>query len=71
MFSTRMDLSSPSLGSTEFSANGNVSSQGLFIGQQAGQNLAGALSMDGREAGYQFGKTLPAGEVSGITLWGR
>jgi hypothetical protein len=71
MFSTRMDLSSPSLGRTEFSANGNVSSQGLFIGQQAGQNLAGALSMDGREAGYQFSKALPTGDLSGITLWGR
>ena len=71
MFSTRMDLSSPSLGRTEFSADGNVSSQGLFIRQQDGQNLAGALSMDGREAGYHFGKTLPTGEVSGITLWGR
>ena len=71
MFSTRMDLSSPSLGRTEFSANGNVSSQGVFIGQQAGQNLAGALSMDGREAGYQFSKALPTGDLSGITLWGR
>lgn len=70
-FSTRMDLASPSLGRTEFAASGNVSKEGLFIANQTGQNLAGAFSMDGREAGYQFDKTLPAGNLSGITLWGR
>lgn len=70
-FSTRMDLASPSLGRSEFTANGNVSKEGLFIANQTGQSLAGAFSLDGREAGYQFDKTLPVGNVSGITLWGR
>jgi len=70
-FATRMDLASPSLGRTEFAASGNISKNGLFVAHETGQNLAGAFSMDGREAGYQFAKTLPDGQVSGITLWGR
>ncbi|MDZ4313730.1 MAG: FecR family protein [Azonexus sp.] len=70
-FTTRMDLVSPSLGRTEFATSGSVSKNGIFTTSQTGQNLAGAFSMDGREAGYQFAKTLPGGLVSGITLWGR
>lgn len=70
-FATRMDLASPSLGRTEFAASGNISKNGLFVAPAAGQNLAGAFSLDGREAGYQFAKTLPGGQLSGITLWGR
>jgi hypothetical protein len=33
--------------------------------------VAGALSVDGKEAGYLFGKAFSAGNLSGITLWGR
>jgi hypothetical protein len=70
-FATRMDLASPSLGNAEFAASGAISADGLFIAHGAGQNLAGAFSMDGGEAGYHFAKTFPGGQVSGITLWGR
>lgn len=69
-FATRMDLASPAFGQTEFAASGSVGANGLFANQQSGQTIAGALSTDGREAGYQFAKTLPGGVVSGITLWG-
>lgn len=70
-FSTRMDLASPSLGQTEFVAGGTIGADGRFVDRQAGQSLTGAFSLDGREAGYLFGKTLPGGSVSGLTLWGR
>lgn len=70
-FATRMDLASPSLGRAEFAASGTIAANGGLLGQQTGQSLAGALSNDGREAGYHFSKLLPAGAVSGITLWGR
>ncbi|RIX44177.1 MAG: hypothetical protein D3M94_15880 [Rhodocyclales bacterium GT-UBC] len=70
-FSTRMDLASSSLGQETFSANGVITSTGLFNSNSANQNLAGAFSTDGRQAGYSFDKTTSGGKVSGITLWGR
>jgi len=69
-FATRMDLASPDMGHAEFAASGAIAANGLFANQQAGQTIAGALSTDGREAGYQFARILPGGVVSGITLWG-
>lgn len=70
-FSTRMNLASPGLGQETFSTSGNVTSNGLFSSNSATQNLAGAFSTDGRQAGYYFDKTTSNGKVSGITLWGR
>lgn len=70
-FSTRMNLASPGLGQETFSASGNVASNGVFLSNSANQNLAGAFSTDGRQAGYYFDKTTSSGKVSGITLWGR
>ena len=42
-----------------------------MLGQGGNAYVAGALSLDGKEAGYFFDKALPAGNVSGITVWGR
>lgn len=35
------------------------------------QAIAGAFSLDGKQAGYQFEKNVGNGKVSGITLWGK
>lgn len=70
-FATRLALASPSLGQTEFAATGAIDRNGVFVARQTGQSIAGAFSMDGREAGYLFDKTVPGGSVGGLTLWGR
>jgi hypothetical protein len=33
--------------------------------------VAGALTRDGKEAGYLFSKDVSAGTFRGVTLWGR
>lgn len=68
---TSMDLSSPSLGQSNFAATASVDSNGKFVNQTAGQSIAGALSTDGSQAGFMFDKTVKGGSVSGLTLWGR
>jgi len=70
-FATSLDLTSPSLGQVPFSAAGRITPEGYFVARGDGQHLAGAFSMDGREAGYLFNKVLPSGQVSGLTLWRR
>ncbi len=70
-FATQLQLSSTSLGQETLSASGTVTSNGVFTSAGPGQSLAGAFSMDGREAGYQFSKSATRGSVSGLTLWGR
>ena len=70
-FATQLQLSSASLGQETFSASGTISPNGVFSSNAPGQSLAGAFSMDGREAGYQFSKNVTRGSVSGLTLWGR
>jgi len=70
-FATHLDLSGPSLGRTALAAAGAIDAAGRFIDHRPGQSVAGAFSLDGREAGYFFGQTLPGGTVSGLTLWGR
>jgi len=67
---TQMNLSSPSLGKEPFAASANVTSQGLFVSNTTNQQMAGAFSNDGRQAGYLFEKRLNTGTVSGLTLWG-
>jgi hypothetical protein len=42
-----------------------------MVGSAGAMLTRGALSTDGREAGYFFSGNLSAGQVRGITLWGR
>lgn len=70
-FSTQLSLASPSLGQDTFNASGTISKEGYFVNASANQNLAGAFSTDGTQAGYSFDKTTTKGKVSGLTLWGQ
>ena len=70
-FATQMQLSSASLGQTQFQAGGGITPQGIFTASGNNQSLGGAFSMDGRQAGYFFEKTVVNGKVSGLTLWGK
>ncbi|MBI2769651.1 MAG: FecR domain-containing protein [Burkholderiales bacterium] len=70
-FATQLNVSNAAIGSNNIQANGTVRPNGVMLGQGGNAYVAGALSLDGKEAGYFFEKNLPAGNLSGITLWGR
>ena len=69
--STHMDFSSPSLGQASYSASASISPQGYFSAKTQQQNLAGAFSTTGDQAGYLFEKSFSGGKVSGLSLWSR
>ncbi|MEQ8408688.1 MAG: FecR domain-containing protein [Gammaproteobacteria bacterium] len=68
-FNTGLDLSHDITGAVNFNASGNISDGGYFNSRLAEQTMAGAVSIDGQEAGYFFEKQLQDGSVSGLTLW--
>jgi hypothetical protein len=43
----------------------------MFAVRNADGRVAGALTLDGKEAGYFFERAVPAGTFMGITRWGR
>jgi len=74
-FGTALALSAPSAGATELRMAGNVRPDGTFsLNEGAGaalQSIAGAVSLNGKEAGYLFERGAGNGSFRGITLWGR
>jgi hypothetical protein len=71
LFSTTLNLSGAQLGQDTLKATGSISSAGLFYSADGTQLVAGAVSPDGKQAGYLFEKRVNPGLVRGITLWGR
>lgn len=69
-YETSLALSG-SFGETRFSQSGTIASNGTFVETGKSQAIAGAFSLDARQAAYQFEKEVGYGKVSGITLWGR
>lgn len=75
-FATGLDLTSASGIKGELRMAGDLRSDGLFVqregayGQRADQRVAGAVSLDGREAGYLFERSAGGGWFRGRTLWG-
>ena len=70
-FATQLNVSNPSIGANTLQVNGMVKPNGFLVGQSGNAFIAGALSLDAKEAGYFFEKAFSAGNLSGITLWGR
>ena len=70
-FATQLNLENPSMGFQQISAAGNVTSNGTFQAANSNATVAGGLSGHLQDAGYTFEKALPAGKLTGITLWGR
>lgn len=70
-FATQLTVSSRLIGYNSLQADGVVKPNGYLQAQGGNAYIAGALSLDGKEAGYFFEKAFPAGNLSGITLWGR
>lgn len=72
-FATALALSSASAGSAELRMAGDVRSDGTFAVRdlESREFVAGAVSLDGKEAGYLFERGAGAGLFRGKTLWGR
>ncbi len=71
MFSTSLQLSSAATGSITFADSGHIYDANVFVNSSATQSMGGTISLDGKEAGYLFQKTLSNGSVDGLTLWSR
>ncbi|MBK9684458.1 MAG: hypothetical protein IPO59_14675 [Betaproteobacteria bacterium] len=72
-FATALALSAPSVGAAELRMAGDVRADGTFAVRDldSRQYVAGAVSLDGKEAGYLFERGAGAGLFRGKTLWGR
>jgi hypothetical protein len=69
-FNTQLDLAG-AFGSSRFAASGQISPTGTFQQTGTDHGIAGALSHDTRQAGYQFQQNVAKGQINGLTLWGR
>lgn len=70
-FATGLDLMAATSGVTgELRAAGEIRPDGIFSVRDNGQRVSGAVSFDGREAGYLFERSAGGGLFRGITLWG-
>jgi hypothetical protein len=76
-FATQLGLSAEGTGLQTFSQSGSINSNtGIFLGKSGAEanpssSLAGAISLDARQAGYLFKTQLGRGTFVGATLWGR
>lgn len=69
-FATALALSSPTGGLAELRAAGRIQPDGIFNVRDEEQRVSGALTPDGKEAGYLFERVAGNGGVfSGRTLW--
>jgi len=70
-FNTQLQASHQQTGTVDLNVTGSVSNDGLFRGEGVNGNVAGALTLDGKNAGLQFQKNLDNGSLQGITEWQR
>jgi hypothetical protein len=76
-FATQLGLSADGSGLLTYNQSGNINSNtGIFLGRSGPDvsptsSLAGAISLDARQAGYLFNSQLGRGTFFGATLWGR
>jgi hypothetical protein len=71
-FNTQLNMQHPALANTAtLSASGALRSDGMLYSKAGLSNgtVAGSLSRDGAEAGYQFQLPTVAGNLTGTTLW--
>jgi len=70
-FDTQLRLDAEATGLLNYSASGSINNQGYFNSRGPSGAMAGAVSQDGREAGYFFEQQLDSGLIQGLTLWGQ
>ena len=69
-FATELNLSHSATGAVDFLASGRLFDGGYFHARTDTQEIVGAVSIDGSEAGYFFSRQLDNGNIQGLTLWG-
>lgn len=70
-FATTLQLKSPAAADQTLQSSGKVNASGVFLSSGGVGNVAGALSLDTRQAGYLFSLPAAGGTYRGATLWGR
>ena len=70
-YATQLNVSSARIGADSVVSNGVITPGGVLRSQGGNAFTSGALSLDGKEAGYFFEKSLATGQLLGITQWGR
>ncbi|MBB1488220.1 FecR family protein [Oceanospirillum sediminis] len=70
-FRTGLTMDHNKTGDVLFSAEGDINKHGYFSSKTNDSQMAGAVSLDSREAGYFFEKQLENGFIEGTTLWER
>ena len=70
-YATQLNVSSARVGAENILSSGVIRPNGVLQSQSGNAFVAGGLSLDGKEAGYFFEKAIAAGQLSGITQWGR
>ena len=68
-FATLLNLNHYLTGELNFTASGRLFDGGYFHSRTDGKTIAGAVSLDGSEAGYFFEQQLLQGDIQGLTLW--
>ena len=68
-FATLLNLNHNLTGELDFTASGRLFDGGYFHSRTDGKTIAGAVSLDGSEAGYFFEQQLLQGDIQGLTLW--
>jgi hypothetical protein len=74
IFSTQLKVASEGVSAQSMQFAGTIDPKtGIFLdkGNSITGNLAGALTLNGMQAGYFFRYNLDGGKLSGATLWGR
>ena len=70
-FVTSLQLKSPAAADVSLQSSGKVNASGVFLSNAGAGSVAGALSLDTRQAGYLFSVPSSGGTYRGATLWGR
>ena len=77
-FNTNLNLSAQGTGLQSFSQSGTLNAgTGIFlsnstaVGNSNAGSVAGAMTLDARQAGFLFRAPIGPGTFSGATLWGR
>lgn len=70
-FRTGLTMDHDKTGDVLFAAEGDINKHGYFSSKTNNSQMAGAVSLDSREAGYFFEQQLENGFIEGTTLWER
>lgn len=70
-FATTLQLKSAVAADQALQSGGKVNASGVFLSSAGTGSVAGALSLDTRQAGYLFSLPTSGGAYRGATLWGR